>query len=352
MIHRRAAVVIGVLCAAMELTSLAQSTAVTPTEFIAFRVDDTHVIAVVKILDNAVKPQANREISPEPMARYGFPYFEAPPEFGAHVPTALRSARWLIHAAPGHAFDATVGRVVGGTANCSTAVGLHLTVTSAHAQQFARLPARYFVAEAAAPPRANEGPPVTVRPVPAPVLTEAQKSRLESVLNDLMTRELPKIRSEAAPDIERMATSDVNYHRSWAAKIQRVDRRLSEGAVKLTYDIQAFQLDPSGMPTYFVRAEWLAGRDQAFAAAVWLRGDRFEIVEANTRPASWLRMFEFQGEIGREQLGLVLNVLDRDRDGWGEIVFAFGGYESLGIGVEEWSPTGFMSSGIDYSFGC
>jgi hypothetical protein len=120
----------------------------------------------------------------------------------------------------------------------------------------------------------------------------------------------------------------------------------------LTYDIQVFVLGPGEAPIYFVRAVWLAGRRQAFVAAVWLRSETFEIVEANTVASAWLRTFEFQGSIEREQLGLVLNVIDRDHDGWGEIIFAQGGYESLAIELREYTATGFAPAGASFVAGC
>lgn len=42
-----------------------------------------------------------------------------------------------------------------------------------------------------------------------------------------------------------------------------------------------------------------------------LKGDHLAIVSVNLAPASWLRMFEFNGHVSREQSGLVLNVFDR-----------------------------------------
>ena len=71
---------------------------------------------------------------------------------------------------------------------------------------------------------------------------------------------------------------------------------------------------------------------QGFAASLWVRTDpRFEIVETNLRPAAWLRMGEFQGHVTREHLVLVLNVLDLDREGCGEILFLHTGYEGFSI---------------------
>jgi hypothetical protein len=63
-------------------------------------------------------------------------------------------------------------------------------------------------------------------------------------------------------------------------------------------------------------------------------------------------MFEVQGRTTRENLGLVLNVLDRDRDGWGEILFLEAGYESFRISLREYSATGFSPTGLVYGGGC
>jgi hypothetical protein len=63
-------------------------------------------------------------------------------------------------------------------------------------------------------------------------------------------------------------------------------------------------------------------------------------------------MFEFQRKVSREHLGLVLNVLDTDRDGWGEVLIAQGGSESMGIELLEYSASGFQPTGSSYSYGC
>jgi hypothetical protein len=49
-------------------------------------------------------------------------------------------------------------------------------------------------------------------------------------------------------------------------------------------------------------------------------------------------MFEFQSRVEREHLGLVLNICDRDHDGWGEVLMAQGGYESMRIAAEAARP--------------
>ena len=71
------------------------------------------------------------------------------------------------------------------------------------------------------------------------------------------------------------------------------------------------------------------------------------------RPASWLRMFEFQGRVTPDHLGLVLNVIDRDGDGWGEILFLQAGYEGFSISLLEVSlRLRRQRPGVAYSGGC
>jgi hypothetical protein len=307
----------------------------------------------LKVLDDTGAPQVEGVLSAPPVAQYGFPYFTASDTLSARVPAALQTARWQLHAGSGRTFDATADRIVGGVAACQQAVAVLLTIAPPQQPAFKTVPQRYFVAEAQSQPRSGgEAARTVVGVLPSPSLTAARRQSLESLLNDVLARDLPAIRAQADPEVARMASSTVPYHRSWAAERRRVDEALSRGDVRLAYDIQAFRLDPSGAPVYFVRAEWLAGARQAFAAALWLRGDPFQIVEVNTRPASWLRMFEFQGAVSRVQLGLVLNVLDRNRDGWGEIVMARGAYESVGIEVLQYSGDGLVPTGVSFVGGC
>jgi hypothetical protein len=50
-------------------------------------------------------------------------------------------------------------------------------------------------------------------------------------------------------------------------------------------------------------------------------------------------------------MGLILNVLDRDRNGWGEVLFTQEGYESRSISLLEYSPAGLQSTGISMGGG-
>jgi hypothetical protein len=163
---------------------------------------------------------------------------------------------------------------------------------------------------------------------------------------------LPGVRAEAASELARMTSSSVGYHRSWAREREAIDAGLAAGRAKLSYDVQAFRLSPDGGPYYFVRALWRVNGRLGFAASLWLRGSDLDVVWRNLRPALWLRMFEFQGVVADEHLGMILNVLDRDGDDWAEVVFLQSGYESRDIAEWRFSPSGFARTGVAFSYGC
>jgi hypothetical protein len=319
--------------------------------FVAFRVDGNHVIATLKVL--GISKQVTAGLSAEPMARFGYRYFEPPADWREENAADMRAGdRWLIHSAPGQAFQAETERIVGGNAACEDAIGVLLRVASEQSQAFTALPAKYFLAERSATPQPRKESGSVVRVAPSPSTVEFRRA-LESALNALLARELPRVQADAAPGLARMASSPDGSVRARARRQQALEEAMQSGRGALTYDIQSFRFSPDGVPVHFVRAEWTVGRQQGFAASLWLRGEQsVEVIQTNLRPASWLRMFEFGGRIGREHEGLVLNIFDRDHDGWGEVLLAQGGYESMSISLLEYSPTGFQPTGIEYAFGC
>jgi hypothetical protein len=60
----------------------------------------------------------------------------------------------------------------------------------------------------------------------------------------------------------------------------------------------------------------------------------------------------FNGHVMQKQLGLVLNVFDRNQDGWGEVLMEQSGYESTNLTVLDYSSDGFQPAGIELSGGC
>ncbi len=323
------------------------------SEFIAFRVDGERVIATVLVRDVNL-PQVRKGLSPLPVAQFGYPYFEPPDNWGDLRTDHKAGDRWLIHAAPGQVFQATVDRRVGGYLMCEEAVGVRLRVAPQQAEAFRAVQARYFVAI----PAAAETPHATslrsdIRALPAYTLTPQMRRSLESVLGATLARELPRVRAEAARSLASALTGTSRQDQSWARERLQIEDAMERGCGRLQYNVQAFQLSPDRVPVLFVRAEWLVGRRQGFVASVWVRaGEPIEVLGTDVRTAAWVRTSLFQGGVSPSHMGLILNVLDRDGDGWGEVLFASEGYEGRSISLLEYSPAGFLSAAIDLSGGC
>jgi len=321
-----------------------------PSEYVAFRVDDQHLIATVLVRE-ATGSQVREGLSPRPAARYGYPYFTIPDWWRDRPFAAPPLGRWIVHLSPNSVIEATAEDAVGGYAQCQEAIGVLLRPTPADSKKLAASAARYFVAspsDAASLAKADHS---SIGAIPLPQ-SSRWKAAVETALDELLARELPGVRAGAAPDLSKMEASTVGYHRSWARELRLVETAMARNEGRREYDVQAFRLGPADT-VYFVRAEWLVQGRQGFAASMWLRTEpRVEIIETNVKPATWLRMFEFQGRITRENLGLVLNVFDRDRDGWGEVLFLDAGYESFDVSLRRYSATGFMPTGVSYSGGC
>lgn len=322
------------------------------SEYIAFRVDAERVVATVLVRDVNL-PQVREGVSRPPVARFGYEYFEPPDSWGELRHDHTVGDQWLIHTAPGQVLQATVERRVGGYMGCEEAVGVLLRVAPRQAKAFGEVHARYFVAT---PAPAGTPDATTLRPairtLPAALAPDVRRS-LELVLGDTLARELPRVRSEAAPLLARGLTATYRDDRAWARERLQIEDVMARGRGRLHSNVQAFQLSPDRVPVFFVRAEWLVGRRQGFVASLWLRaGQPIEVLETDVRPAAWLRMSLFQGGVRPSHMGLILNVLDRDGDGWGEVLFASEGYESRSISLLEYSPSGFQDAAIHLSGGC
>ena len=283
----------------------------------------------------------------QPAARFGFEYRDADPAIVAAVPQAVFAVKqWTVHLAPGRRVSASAGRVVHGGAACTGLAGMLLQIHPTDLQAYAARPEKYFIVDAGEGSKTSAAePPRELPPIDRP--------KLEALLNALLKGELPTVRAEAAAEIDRLVTSEVAYQRRWALERQELDRALDAGKARLEYDVQPFDIERNGPPRYFVRAEWNVGGRAAFGAALWIKGgDELTIVDQDLSAARWLRMFEFQGTVSPELYGLVLNVFDRDGDGWGEVLMARGGYESNTLELMALTPNGFVRTGISYSYGC
>jgi hypothetical protein len=316
----------------------------------AFRVDDRLIVASVRELVDEI-PQFKPGQGTQSAAKYGYPFLDLPDALQMRVPPEIKVGdRWAVHTAPGQVIQATAERFVLGQGQCSSLLGLVLRVDDRDAAAFAGVRTKYYVVDTHG--AGSGGIESTLGPLPMSTITPEVRARLDASLAQVFALELPRVRAEAAKSIADMAASDVGYHRTWARDRQNVEAALARGAGVLAYDAQPYRLTPDGVPLVFVRAQWRVGSRPGFAASFWIRSDTGAIVWKNVGPASWLRMFEFQGEIDITQLGLVLNVLDRDRDGWAEVIFLQAGYESLGVSLYTISSSGFTPAGTSYAYGC
>lgn len=280
---------------------------------VAFRFDSQRVVATVKSDLTIGMPQLARDHVPQPIAKYGYPVFDLPPDLQRLVPPAIRTGdRWTVHTGPGQVFGATAERIVLGEGGCSHLIGVLLKVDDRDAEAFAGVRAKYYAAHA--DPRDAGGGASELGELPASTLTPDVRTVIDRTLGRLLPREL------------------------------------RPGAT-LAYDAQPYRLTPDGIPSIFVRALWRAGGRQVFAAAVWLRADTGEVLWSNRRVASWIAAGEFRRGLVTENLGIILNVVDGNGDGWAEIVYAQLGYESVGVTLLDVRAS-FAPIGRGYSYGC
>jgi hypothetical protein len=341
-------------CVAVALTALSPLKAQVnspPDAYIAFRADADHVVATLFVRD-ARAPMREGE-SAEPVARLGYPYFDLPDtwinDFSGDHPVG---ERWAIHAGAGRVLDATVERHIGGYLGCNEGIGVLLRITPGQPNIEAVSRTRYFVAmpgTSDTPPALSRSP---VRALAASTVSPQTRRAIESTLSELLARELPRVRTEAAPDLKRMLDAEYRQERLWAQSWLRIEDAMARGEGRLEYDVQPFNLSPDGVPVVFVRATWLVGTRQGFGATLWARaGKELEVLETNVDPASWMRMSLFRNGIVPVHMGLILNVFDRDGDGLGEVLLVNEGYESRVFSLLEYSSNRFTPV-IQLAGGC
>jgi hypothetical protein len=112
-------------------------------------------------------------------------------------------------------FEATVEQPVGGYLGCQPAVGVLLRVIPQHRDMFRAVRPRYFVAT---PARAETPPSATdhsaVRTLPASTVAPEIRRSIELILGTTLARELPAVRSKAAPFLARGLTAQYRFDRA------------------------------------------------------------------------------------------------------------------------------------------
>lgn len=136
---------------------------------------------------------------------------------------------------------------------------------------------------------------------------------------------------------------------------QALDERLAQGEGELFYDLQILRLTPDGKTRFFVRAQWMLDNGIAFLMSAWIRPEDMHVESAGSHPSVVLRMRKFEDPLlpfSLKHLGMVLNVFDRDRDGWGEVLVGRRYYEGGAIELLEYAPSGPQKTRIRHSGGC
>jgi hypothetical protein len=321
---------------------------------LAFRLDSRRVVATIKGELNLSIPQLARGASERP-AKYGYHIFNLPAALETGVPAWIRTGdRWTLRVAPGQTFNAVVERFVLGEGQCSRLLGVVMKIGDREAQAFSRVRSNYYLVESASRGGVADDPLTAFRSgsplgeLPASAVSRRDRKVIAKTLTGLVGRELPKVRADAEEQLIRHASSGDRHLRAWARTLLDAEENVIRGAA-LSFDAQPYQLTPGSVPHIFVRAFWRVRGHQVFAAALWIRAG--EVVRSDFRPAAWLRMSLFQGGLVPEQLGQVLNVVDRDRDGWAEIIVGHVGYEGRGISLLD-VRSGFTPTGVEYGYGC
>jgi hypothetical protein len=291
------------------LTAQQSADAPPPTDWrVAFRVDDTRFVVTTMGEEGAVA-LTQREVhaltTPRhtAVAQYLGTIFEMPSDRVSEIvprPVPPIGQRWMLDAGRAGTFALTVERYVIAEVECDERWGVMLTASPDAAPRLASVREKYFVARVAGAGDASTAV-ASVGPV-AVTLTPAQRSQLESLL---------RARATSMPSTARV-----------------------------DYDVQAFRLTPDGDPRLFVRAEVRAGGRIDSLLGAWVRlratGD-LEIERIDDRAAALPRLREMRHVVvGREYVGRILNVVDTNHDGWGEVFVVRDGYESRTIEVLEY----------------
>jgi len=314
---------------------------------VAFRYDTGRVVFVVGSLSGVY--QRDLEALPElpaPEARLSaLQLYRADLE---NVPGAADIAGWFDDAdrwsvdTGRERVRAKIERFAPALRPCEAVLAAIAAVEPGDRARFDRVREKYFLVqrdtESGLPPPAG---PISLS-APDPPLTELERLGVEDLLKEALGEELARVR--------KGDSYDWSGGPSWRA----LDARLARAEGDLRFDSQMLRATPDGVARLYVRASWVLDNRIVFLMSAWIRrGARLNAEAVNSRPSTLLRMRIFQSTpFSREWLGLLLNVFDRDGDGWAEILITSWGYESAAFELFEYSESGPQPTGITYAHGC
>ena len=313
---------------------------------VAFRYDTGRVVFVVGSLSGVY--QRDLEALPElpaPEARLSaLQLYRADLE---NVPGAADIAGWFDDAdrwsvdTGRERVRAKIERFAPALRPCEAVLAAIAAVEPGDRARFDRVREKYFLVQ-----RDTGGTPPPSGPIslsaPDPPLTSDERLAIEDRLKAALVDELARVRGG---DYD-------NWRRGpyWRA----IDERIARGEGTLDFDTQMLRGAPDSVPRLHVRASWVIDRRIVFLMSAWIRrGVRLNTEAVDSRPSTFMRTKLYEDTpFTREWLGLLLNVFDRDGDGWAEILTTSWGYESAAVELFEYSESGPQPTGITYAHGC
>jgi hypothetical protein len=233
---------------------------------------------------------------------------------------------WIVDAGRRGRFHFRVERLVLGHKDCGEGWGVVAGVAADEAAVFDAVPEQYFAGRRerlAAPPK-----PITKVGAISLTLSDVDRAALTTLVETERQRAWPALHRQAEDIYARMR--DGAEAQTWRA----LDARFDRGEAVLDYNFQAFRMTPDGDPRLFVRATWRIAGTVVYAMSAWVHlSGGFSIDDVDASVTLHLRYgSEGVGNPWRDEfLGVVLNVLDTDGDGRGEVLLTVAGYESQGM---------------------
>lgn len=315
--------------------------------FIASRYDNAHVIFRVAS-EFAVKEGDQRLLR------------SLPGESGALEPDAKvwdsiqenfneahAGEQWQLEVSAGSRTSVTIKRPIvlkWGCDNDTYAAGFIAEVAPAAQPAFAAAPQKYFLVHKLSTASAPESSPkkAQVSVLPGWKTAPEVRSQIEAAI-------VVALKGEVAHELARGAYGDLP---------KQLEEDASLGRVKLTYEIQAFQLSPDGFPRLFVHARWMVDQQRALLMNVWLRiGQEVtgEPLDEEVTRSLWMSARDGkslpQEDVRFDQLGSVVNVFDR-ADGYGDVLIYFQGYEGYNVHLFRYADAGLVATAVSQGDGC
>lgn len=232
--------------------------------------------------------------------------------------------RWAIDAGRAGWFETSIDEFVVDSSGCQEPAAVVATV-NANRASFGRVKEKYFparmIGDWTPPPATTRVGPITYE------VSDGQRRDIERLLQQAFQRESAKL----------LAQLGQNRHLPDRQPWQNTYARVTAGAARIRFDVQAFRLTPDALPRLYVRAIWNLDGRTVFTIGAWLRTApalEIEGVDLHAARFPWTELFERPLEPSIN--GEVLNVVDIDRDGLAEVLMGYDYYEGFSFELSKY----------------